>query len=107
MATMGNVIRTLRQERGLTQSELARQVGVPQSRLSRIETRQRPVSAALLAGLAGTLGVSVEELYLQAGLVPGREPVADPRCRQLQRLFLSLPERNRAELLARLAGEGH
>jgi len=50
-------IRAARKERGVSQRELARALGVAQSTLSRIERGERRVSVDLLIEIARTLGV--------------------------------------------------
>ena len=51
-AVLGSKIRSMRRQRGLTQAELARRLGISGSYLNLIEHNQRPVTAPLLIKLA-------------------------------------------------------
>lgn len=68
----GARLAALRKAAGLSQAELARAIGVPQSNLAYWETSTKPPSSDVLPKLADVLGVHVEVLL-------GREPVAAPR----------------------------
>ena len=58
----GTTIRTLREQRKLTQAELAERIGVSGKAVSKWETGKGLPDLALLQPLAGALGVSVIEL---------------------------------------------
>lgn len=58
----GTVIRQLRERCGMTQTELARQIGVTDKAISRWETARGLPDISLLQPLAQALGVSVMEL---------------------------------------------
>jgi len=62
--TLGLVLRSYRQALGLSQSELARRVGVLRPSISLIETGRRRPSANLLHNLADILHVKAERLFL-------------------------------------------
>ncbi|WP_241157372.1 helix-turn-helix domain-containing protein [Adlercreutzia sp. ZJ242] len=59
---LGARVRTLRDERGLTQVDLARVSDMDRSQLAAIETGRRNVTLANLARLAGALGVTLAQL---------------------------------------------
>ena len=59
---IGLLIRSLRLERGLTQLELARRLGVTDRAVSKWERCQGCPDVSLLPGLAGMLGVPVDSL---------------------------------------------
>ncbi len=61
-ALLGNKIRRLRQERKLTQVEMAERLGISPSYLNLIEHDQRPVTVALLLKLGKTFDVDLQEL---------------------------------------------
>ena len=61
--TMGLRIKTLRQERGLTQSELASMAGVSRSLLTMYENETRNPNTKRLASIARALGVPPEALF--------------------------------------------
>ncbi len=58
----GSVIKTLREQKGLTQSQLAEQLGVSDKTVSKWETAKGLPDITLLAPLATALSVSVMEL---------------------------------------------
>ena len=78
---LGPKIRRLRRENGLTQTQLAEQLGVSASYLNLIEHNQRPVSVPLVLKLARLFDLDLqafdedEEERTLAGL---REVFADP-----------------------------
>ena len=53
--TLGDRVRELRQKRGLTQADLAGRLGVPQSRISEIESGTRVPSLVTMLRLAAAL----------------------------------------------------
>jgi predicted transcriptional regulator/transcriptional regulator with XRE-family HTH domain len=77
---MGVRLRSLREERGLSQFALAQQLGLSPSYLNQIEQNQRPLTVPVLLRLHATLGVDIqafsedEEARLVASL---REALAD------------------------------
>ena len=103
-ASIGSVIRTLREQRGLSQVELAEKARVGQSYLSRLESGSRGARAdefaAMLQRIATALEVSTDELFLAAGIKPSQDRAADLRWREMERLFRTLPAERQDELLA-------
>lgn len=63
---MGRRIRALRDERALTQAELARRSGLSQSNIVRIEAAERSPTLGSLAKVAQGLGVSLADLMADA-----------------------------------------
>ena len=80
-AMLGPKVRRLRRDHGLTQAQMAEQLGISPSYLNLIEHNQRPVTVPLLLKLGQNFGVDLqsfaedEESRLVAGL---REVFADP-----------------------------
>lgn len=78
---LGPKVRRLRRDHGLTQAQMADQLGISASYLNLIEHNQRPVTVPLLLKLGNTFGVDLqsfaedEESRLVAGL---REVFSDP-----------------------------
>lgn len=61
-ALLGPKIRRLRQERKLTQQQMAERLGISASYLNLIEHDERPVTVALLLRLGQTFGIDLQEL---------------------------------------------
>jgi transcriptional regulator with XRE-family HTH domain len=86
-ATVGQRIRQQRQERNLTQTELARQIGIQQSDLSRMEKGEYRVSLDVLFRLLQAFELSLGEFFgdlAQQGLT-SRESSLLESFRQLPR----------------------
>ena len=64
---LADALRELREELGISQSELARRSGVPQSTISRIESGDFSPGADTLLGLAKGLNSTPDEIYKIAG----------------------------------------
>jgi len=62
LARLARAIRELREQRGMTQAELAAAVGVHRTRISALEAGRLDPDYALLVALAQALGVSLVEL---------------------------------------------
>lgn len=55
MLRLGILVRDVREQRGLTQTELASRIGIAQSALSRIEAGRHNISVEMLARIAAAL----------------------------------------------------
>ena len=97
----GNTIRLLREAKGLTQAELARQLLVSAKTVSKWETAKGLPDISLLEPLAAALGVSVLEL------MQGEPVVNRNRAANLLRskLYVCPPLRERAPLHRSGCGE--
>jgi transcriptional regulator with XRE-family HTH domain len=80
---IGQRIRELRRRQGMSQAELAAELGINQSAVSDYETGQARIHAAMLAGLARILQVSADEVL---GLSPARDRHAAPDRRFVRRI---------------------
>ena len=60
---MRNEVRSLREQRGLSQGELAATMGVSRQTINSIETERYTPSLPLAIGLAKYFGRTVEELF--------------------------------------------
>ncbi len=92
---VGSKIRQLRKERGLTQSELARRIGVQQSDLCRMENGEYKVSLDTLFKVLGVFGMDIGEFFRDE--FPS--PHATDRERELLRLFQRLSPEAQEEVL--------
>ncbi len=83
-AEAGRRIRTLRESRGLTQVELARLLGLPQSNVSEMERGVRGLTVHQTVKLARALKVSTDEILRSSNGSP--TPKAAPSLKLLRRL---------------------
>jgi len=68
LVALGQAIRRVRAEQGLSQEELAGRAGVDRSYMSSVERGGQNVGLMVVARIAGALSVSVSELMLEARL---------------------------------------
>ena len=68
---VGNTIRDLRQQHGLTIADVAEQIGISRGMLSKIENAQTATSLETLAKLASALGVSLATLFRNYNIPAG------------------------------------
>src|SRR2546422_45336 len=92
--TFGERLARLREDAGLSQSALARRVGVSQSAISQMEAGDRSPSYGMLLQLADALGVSVA--YLVGADVEQLSPVEEKHFRR----YRALPAEAQQELSA-------
>lgn len=102
----GRFVARLRHERGLTQSQLAEELGVTDKAVSRWERAVGFPDITLLAPLASALGVSVSELVAARRFDAGESsPVSDSEAEDIAAASVGLAERlGRSVAGVRLAG---
>lgn len=74
---LGDRIRALRDQRGLTQAAFGEAIGVEQSTVSRIEDGKRPLTARELALTSNVLGATIGQLLDQETAAPALLRAAD------------------------------
>ena len=92
---VGSKIRQLRKEHNLTQSELARRIGVQQSDLCRMENGEYKVSLDTLFNILGVFGMEIGEFF---GGAVGTAPPGE-QDNELLRIFHRLDPRTQEEVL--------
>jgi len=92
--TFGERLGRLREDAGLSQSALARRVGVSQSAVSQMESGERSPSYGMLIQLADALGVSIA--YLVGAKVEELSPIEEKHFRR----YRALPTEAQQELTA-------
>lgn len=99
---LGQAIRAIRKDAGLSQKELAEAAGIDQSYLSMIESGQRRnPGTRIISRLALALQVSIDDLAARAGFVP-RQQQPDPLTERALRLFRQLPRWRQQDVIAQL-----
>ena len=71
--TCGKCLSQIRREQGITQVELAKKLGVPQSFISKVETGERSLRVYEQFVYADALGITVETLVRKLGTVLSSE----------------------------------
>ncbi len=100
--TLGQAIREIRREVGVTQKGLAEAAGIDQSYLSMIESdRRRNPGTKVVARLSQALQISIDDLAARAGYLPRPTP-DDPLSDRAVRLFRQLPRWRQEDVLAQL-----
>ena len=67
--TCGKCLSQIRREQGITQVELAKKLGVPQSFISKVETGERSLRVYEQFAYAESLGITIEVLVHKLGAV--------------------------------------
>lgn len=105
---LGQRISDLRQARGMTQAELAKELGLRQQVVATYELATRRLPASLLVPITELLGVTIEELL---GLEPARiKPGPVPKLQRQFEAAAELPkseQRFLSQMLERLLTETH
>lgn len=79
MMEFGDILKTLRKQRGLSQDELAAMLGTTKQVISRYETKQRVPRLSVVTEYAERLGVPVSLLSGESQRVPQDSPVPGGR----------------------------
>jgi transcriptional regulator with XRE-family HTH domain len=83
-AGVGQILRQLRREAGLTIEQVASKLGWDKSRLSRYETNQIGLSNCVLEKIAGAIGLPPAFVVLSCFFTPFEEGLS-PRVKELMR----------------------
>ena len=81
---IGEQIKRLREERRLTGKDLAHQIGLSQSQMSRLEKGQRRIDTEILARIASALDVSPAVFFNPDDSAPASDPLSLRRERELE-----------------------
>jgi transcriptional regulator with XRE-family HTH domain len=84
--TIGHRLREIRRRRGLTQTEVAEQLGIDQTLVSNYERGAARLHGALVAGFAKALRVSADEILATKQPSTRDSPVNGRLLRRLQRI---------------------
>jgi HTH-type transcriptional regulator, cell division transcriptional repressor len=102
MNTFGSRLKAFRVERGLTQENIAHEVGVSIGAISQWERDGTEPNFAALTAIRRVLGVSLDELIIGPDARAAEEATLKPKEMDLLALFRSLSPKQRAALLTLL-----
>lgn len=98
----GKLLTEYRQARGLTQTQLAEQIGSSQRAISRYETVAEFPPTQVVVAIAEALEVSADELLGLRTPKRSRQPTMDSETKRLWKQFqqmMSLPEKDRRAVI--------
>ncbi|CAG0972955.1 partial HTH-type transcriptional regulator ImmR, partial [Gammaproteobacteria bacterium] len=101
---LGTRVRSLRQQRGITQVELAQALGLTQSNVSAIERGARGITIHQVVELARVLRASTDEILGQSSQAGQKTtlPIKDRRFLRRLQMIEQLPKRDQQALLRTL-----
>lgn len=88
-------LKTLREQKGLLQKEVANAVGVHPSNYSKMEKGERDVSIEVADKLARFFGITIDELIHMDGKIPGEVTIADKSVNERLKLIQQLEEEDK------------
>ena len=88
-------LKTLREDKGLLQKEVANAVGVHPSNYSKIEKGERDVSIETADKLAKCFGITLDELVHMSGKVPNDVTIVDKSTSERLKLIQQLEEEDK------------
>jgi len=98
---IGSAVKRLRRERGVSQGELGRRVGLRRTYLSRVENDHVMPGPRIVSQIARALGVGIGDLFSPRPKREGNGAVlTEPTCVRLLALFSELEPRKMAEIVA-------
>lgn len=95
---LGENLKTIMKEKGVTSKELAERVGVSQVHISYILNNKRDPSIDLLEKIANVLNVSVSDFYLEKNL----ESQVDSDIVRIERARSKMPQEDRENMMKTL-----
>ena len=108
--SFGKLIKTARKDKGYSQRELAKHLGVDFTYLSKLENDRADYAPKeeVIRGLARNLNLNEEELIFLAGRIPQQyEAILKQNPKEMQALFRRMQENPEfAQKISQAAGEG-
>lgn len=94
--SIGKTIRKIREQKGITQLQLAELVNMHRSNYSKVEAGERELSVTALAKVAKHFGMTLDELVNFKGKVPTEEKIEDKTAMEQLKLINALDEEDKA-----------
>lgn len=94
--SIGKTIRKIREQKGITQQQLAALVNMHRSNYSKVEAGERELSVTALAKVAKHFGMTLDELVNFKGKVPVEEKVEDKSAMEQLKLINELEPEDKA-----------
>lgn len=90
MKHIGKTIKTIREEKGLTQQQIAELVNMHRSNYSKVESGERDLSIDAINKVAKFFGMSIDELVNFDGNIPNEVTVEDKSLMEQVKLIAEL-----------------
>ncbi|OGS69813.1 MAG: transcriptional regulator [Flavobacteria bacterium RIFCSPLOWO2_12_FULL_35_11] len=90
MKHIGKIIKKIREDKGLTQQQIAELIHMHRSNYSRVETGERDLSIEAINKIAKYFGMSIDELINFNGKVPNEVTVEDKSLLEQMKLMQEL-----------------
>ncbi len=71
---LGELLRTIRKENGLTQAEIANRLGKPQSYISKYETGEKRLDLSEIRSIAQAIGIQLSEIVNRFEIIITQKP---------------------------------
>jgi transcriptional regulator with XRE-family HTH domain len=94
--SIGKIIRKIREQKGITQQQLAALVNMHRSNYSKVEAGERELSVTALNKVAKYFGMTLDELVNFKGKVPTEEKLEDKTTMEQLKLINGLDEEDKA-----------
>jgi len=94
--TIGKNIKKIREQRGMTQQQIADLIAMHRSNYSKVESGQREPSIDALNKIAKHFGITLDELVNLKGKVPVEEKLEDKTAIEQVKLINELDEEDKA-----------
>lgn len=96
MKHIGKTIKTLREQKGMTQQQFAELIHMHRSNYSKVESGERDLSLEAVGTIARHFGMSIDALVNAEGDVPDEVTIEDKSLLEQVRLIAELEEEERA-----------
>ena len=96
MKHVGKIIKTLREQKGMTQQQVAQLIHMHRSNYSKVESGERDLSLEAVGKIAHYFGMSIDALVNFNGHLPDEVTIEDKSLLEQVRLIAELEEEERS-----------
>ncbi len=95
MERLGKIIKTIREEKGMTQQQIAELIHMHRSNYSKVESGERDISLEAINTIAQYFGMTIDQLVNFDGKVPEEVTVEDKSLMEQVKLMQQQPRTRR------------